>query len=474
MANITSTANDHSNNKISVSQSTDSSQHTSTVPVAKPNSKNRCRPKNSIKKINVCFYCETHISSKISRHLLNVHKNEEEVKAIATLQKRSAERMSRLKQLENEGNFKHNIKVLKNGEGQLVVGRRNDDSHAVKYLPCEHCRKFFSRRNLYRHIKTCSQMQNFSTNTTNETEDCSKKRKSAVKAGKALLSTSVTEQNEEILGTLFDRISDDDVKMIVQSDHLIRHFATTQMESLGDSEIQKYNDINRVRQPARLLGRLVKECRVSNPGITLSDLITPSMFDLVVSTAKKMSLEKDKPALNVGKNIGLLLGHIYRAKIALAIQDKDWSARTDAKEFAWLLNTYWNKRVNSAATKRINHEKRLKPRLIPDTEDLVKLRDFMMKKIAEHSSNLSNKVNKEDWTQLCKVTMSRLIMFNRRRPAEVTELKVEHYLQRPKWHEEANREITSALQPADQILAKRYSRLSFNAAICTSGLQFCS
>ena len=69
---------------------------------------------------------------------------------IALLPKRCQERVVRLEVLANEGNFKHNSKVLKDGTGSLIVGRRTSrGANPTEYLPCEDCKKCILKRTLY-------------------------------------------------------------------------------------------------------------------------------------------------------------------------------------------------------------------------------------------------------------------------------------------------------------------------------------
>lgn len=91
--------------------------------------------KNVYDKTNYCTFCGTAIRSKICHHLLTVHKNEKRLMDILLLPKRCEQRMKELKLLSNEGNFKHNAEVLKQGEGQIVVGRRNSNKSTAK-RPC--------------------------------------------------------------------------------------------------------------------------------------------------------------------------------------------------------------------------------------------------------------------------------------------------------------------------------------------------
>ena len=75
--------------------------------------------KTAYDKKNFCTFCGK-CSTKISRHLLSVHKDEMRVRPILFLEKRSTERMVNLELLANEGNFKHNMEVISKGSGFLV------------------------------------------------------------------------------------------------------------------------------------------------------------------------------------------------------------------------------------------------------------------------------------------------------------------------------------------------------------------
>jgi transcription initiation factor IIE alpha subunit len=68
---------------------------------------------------------------------------------------------------------------------------------------------------------------------------------------------------------------------------------------------------------------------------------------------------------------------------------------------------------------------------------------------------MKQKKNASDWHQLAILTMTRLILFNKRRRAEVKDLKVEEYVNRPKWHEQAAGEMAMALSATGRMLAKR-------------------
>ena len=53
--------------------------------------------------------------------------------------------------------------------------------------------------------------------------------------------------------------------------------------------------------------------------------------------------------------------------------------------------------------------------------------------MVECQSQLTRNPHTATWTRLAKLTMTRLIMFNKRRRAEVKDLTVKQYMERPNW-----------------------------------------
>jgi hypothetical protein len=92
---------------------------------------------------------------------------------------------------------------------------------------------------------------------------------------------------------------------------------------------------------------------------------------------------------------------------------------------------------------------------IPLTEDLHKLLNIAssMKSVME---SVRCTPTPENWTRLAKLTLARLILFNKRRRGEAKDLKVKEYLERPDWNKDASGEMEMALLPVNKLLARRY------------------
>ena len=102
-----------------------------------------------------------------------------------------------------------------------------------------------------------------------------------------------------------------------------------------------------------------------------------------------------------------------------------------------------------------NAERRGKIPTLPLTEDLQKLRRHLVDNIEGLTQRLAEETVSDIWLKLAKYTMARLIVFNKRRRAEVSELKVQQFLNRPPWHSEIHGEMKQSMSQTDQLLASR-------------------
>ena len=423
---------------------------------AKKPTKKGC--KHIYDKVNFCTFCKKEIKSKIARHILSVHKDDPRVSDIRFLPPRSHERMIQLQVLANEGNFKHNTEVLKGKPGQLVVARRRGHGEkphqAEDFLPCEFCKLFIIRDNLWQHNRSCNVRLSMSAaNDTSEPEE--ERINNAVRRGKNLLLSALLESADLPAMQMIERMNNDDIKNVVLQDTLIKRYAALRVEALGDESVRKSNDIYKISQGARTLARLVIQSRNEKPCTDLDDLITPQCFDLVVSSTKSMAFEGEKTAVSLGKYVGNLLGHMINIKEGHALRCNDDKRCSDANKFRKMYQAEWNYRVNAIGFKKANKIKRTKTKVIPLTEDLVKLRNFMVGEMAKKTTSLTQSHGIGDWKDLAVITLSRLILFNKRRRAEVIDLTVEDYLGRPCWKETQLGELQMAMSTADRLLAER-------------------
>ena len=110
--------------------------------------------KRKFDKRQSCYYCGK-LHSKISQHYVVCHPTEQLVAEILKYPPGMSknELMEKLRHL---GNYHHNLKVIEENSGSLIVVRR--PTHKVSYsdfLPCVHCLGFFKKIELYKHTPNC-------------------------------------------------------------------------------------------------------------------------------------------------------------------------------------------------------------------------------------------------------------------------------------------------------------------------------
>ena len=151
------------------------------------------------------------------RHIEKKHKAEKEVQKLEKLLKHSQERNNACALLCHRGNFLHNIKVLKEGHGSLIVVRHpNEELSACYFLPCPDCLGFFGKDDLWRH-------------------NCPADFKSSkqLKRGARALLLESTEEVSKGAAELLSSFADDEVSLAVRGDHTILLFLESLVEKHG-------------------------------------------------------------------------------------------------------------------------------------------------------------------------------------------------------------------------------------------------
>jgi len=315
-----------------------------------------------------------------------------------------------------------------------------DGKRQIRKTPCAFCGKVILNVSIYDHFSTCDRRTAYYRKLTGED------MKSAIKEQGAELRA-----NESGLIELMETMRDDDVKNVVLTDNLIRRYAGLQMDALRKKDDRKLTELGEVSTKVRLLGRLLIAAREKMPNISLDELTLPDKFDLLISSARVIT----KPFYTVSRKLGFALRDIARTKQGQGLRENDENAATTAKHFLLLLDGEWSFRLNSLTGKKWRAWKRTRPKTIPLTEDLVKLRNYVLNEMKKAFEQLRVTKDVDDWVTLAKLTIVRLLTFNKRRTAEVTSLKVVEYLKRPKWHKDVRGELAHVLTPQEQSVAQR-------------------
>ena len=101
-----------------------------------------------------CFFC-SYSGSNISRHLRAKHGDQEEIKEIVNCGRDKKYVQQRLELLRMKGDHLHNLKVMQEQDGVVVIARRkqNMEFDIEQYGPCPECYSWLFMKELDRHQK---------------------------------------------------------------------------------------------------------------------------------------------------------------------------------------------------------------------------------------------------------------------------------------------------------------------------------
>lgn len=206
------------------------------------------------------------------------------------------------------------------------------------------------------------------------------------------------------------------VLAVIQGDMLIQLFGKNQLLRMGEN--LRPSDINNIRTKLRSIARLLLLLQDKSQAThSLNKYFQPQYYDTFVNSVNDMA--RDSPQL------GLTLGHYVKQlchlNVAEAIKVRDVETETAGEQFLKLYAASWSPTVAAATGKRQRLNKINTEQLLPITEDLVKLTAYIKEQIGSQLLSLS------DRTWLVKLCVGGLILFNKRRPMEVQDVKLSDF-----------------------------------------------
>lgn len=371
-------------------------------------------------KKNYCLFCSKPFS-KLSRHLAMVHRDQAEVAVAFQHPKHSKERLKIWNRLKNKGNFAHNKDVLKTGKGFLAaVKRPKIPVQDNEFVHCLYCQGLYISKGLFRHMKKCPEK------IKNEDEPRIGKRRLVFRC---VLETLVPDISEGFKGLLSPMINDP-VTQAILNHKVILQFGEDMFMKHGADPSRHEN----IRQNLRQIARLVLEAQKRTPLKEMEDFFVPSNFKHVVSAvnvlagfnAKSNTYSRPSLAIKLGYQLQKLCGIVE----SNAINSGDESKAKSAQGFLEVYKQKWNKLVSAGALTTLRETKRVKERNVPSIQDVKLLNAYMANAHTVAESKFRGQICTETYAALAKVILGRVILFNRRKPGEVSGLKLEEFLSR--------------------------------------------
>ncbi|KAL5008510.1 hypothetical protein ScPMuIL_014091 [Solemya velum] len=129
--------------------------------------------------------------------------------------------------------------------------------------------------------------------------------------------------------------------------------------------------------------------------------------------------------------------------------------KRESNDFLQLHSTDWAHLISSVALATLKTNKFNKPMALPVTKDLVTLKKYLDEQMENLTNQLLGSKDSKIWKSLAEVTLTRVILFNKRRSSEVAKLLSTIYKKRSSWTQSMNEEISSGLKPVEKLLLKR-------------------
>ncbi|XP_077422403.1 uncharacterized protein LOC144052330 isoform X2 [Vanacampus margaritifer] len=387
---------------------------------------------SSENKKNYCCICGKP-QTKFARHLKTHEKTYADVAQVLALPKGSKERKKMLDKLRNKGNFEHNKDVMQSGTGLLKIKRKPKNKYDPKeYVHCIYCQGMFLRRVLWRHVRKCSMK------AEEESPGPGKTRVLTL----ARMSESVHSQPiSQGVWKLLSVMNDDDVAAIVRRDFCILQLA----QSFFNKHGQDPTKFEYVRQKLREVGRLLLILRTEFSLFTFEEAVKPANFHLVVQAVKKVSGFDEEKHCYKTPSLALKLGHSLHKICDIlhcrALMSGDKEMQNSAKTFQKLQSSKWSELVSHTAF----------------TEDVQRLHRHLETTGSLASENLDKIPSTKVYGELCRVTLAKIILFNRRRGGEVAKMQLKSFLQRDT--ADLHKDVAVGLTKFEQKLCKHFSRV---------------
>lgn len=395
------------------------------------------------------MFCDKDIGH-FARHMYTWHENEFEIQRILSFKTNSSARKRALSELKKKGNFIRNkIKDVKLRPVKRI--QASTDNNKDDFLPCAHCLGFYKRKSLYRHTKRCSLRSE------------SNERQASQSDGQSVLIFNSRHRHQAFLkDVLFPRMRADGISLIVKSDPLICSYGYSYLKGRRSK-----GNFDFVKQNMRRLAKLLKYARNQDQNIKeLIDVLKPSLFEeTIVPAVSKIARYNSETETYESPTLALNFGTLIKkccdlAHISLLQKPNTETRRKEIKILKTLIESQWANEISAQAASDLHKNRWNKKELIPITSDLKKMHSYLVDTAKKaYTTLLENKENVNSYNILKEVLYCQIILLNRRRPAEVGQIKLETYQSVDlKTHEETG-EFQECLTETEKILLNTYSRL---------------
>lgn len=352
-----------------------------------------------------------------------------------------------LAKLRHAGDHTHNVKVLKEGKGDVVVKRRKRvETSLGSFVPCPQCFGWFSKADLWRH-KCVSQNQ-----------EVKPPKRQMVSKGRLLLPQDT---DNAMFNEIMSSMRSDVISIAVKNDSTIKLLGMRETHKNGHDPDRHGMIRNRMREMGRLLLELRKQTGRDND--KLSNFIRPERFREVVKATKAVASYQTKESSYGTPSLALKIGHsivrICGLLKAKAIEDNDSDLKENVQNYEQLHELSWEQEISTHASRTLHEQKKNTAKTIPLSEDIATLSQYISNEMNTARKEMTIGQNKENnWDRLSELTLASIILFNRRRSGEASKMKVTDFTPGQS-NDVHNSNVLNQLSDFEKALCKKMSRI---------------
>ena len=281
--------------------------------------------------------------------------------------------------LRNKGDNKQNSIVLEDKCGELILGRRQQESlDTDDYGPCPCCFQWMKLdATMYKHQTICPAKL---LKGNDKMEAVMSKNilhmKSLYIAGRVS-----TIDSRKLIEEVLPIMTRDNITEVAQTDPIIVYLGNVWLaKNVGNILKRKYYTSSRMREAARLLinGREL----IGNENLSMTDFLKPVHFDTVARAALTTASpgfddEDDLASPSTAIRLGYDIKRMVNAIWAKAIKESNENTAKQCKQYIKLFEVEWHTKVKKLAMVTLQIRQFNKERVLPEPNDVMKIQNYV-------------------------------------------------------------------------------------------------
>lgn len=326
-----------------------------------------------------------------------------------------------------------------------------------------HCKGYYKRNSLSRHVKKC--FANLTSATVSSRDRI---------LSKSLVYSACQKKYGNILNKLmvkekiFCRMKPDMITEAITEDLLLIMYGEDLLKR-NNGKRSLYHISNKLRE----CGKFLLEMRQKGAFRDMFSTLKPDNFDVAIEAVKTISKynteHRSFGAPSLALHFGTTLKKIsdfaatlvLRRKIPLLVHDIE-NQLTNLKRFREMVDTQYSTELGSLALKDLNQKSATRPKLLPVTQDIMKLKSFV-ENVAQKAYDILivNSKNISEYRTLVESVLVSIILHNRKRVGDIQYFEVSSYRDQINDTEKCTvqTEMCTSLSENEKILTSNYKRI---------------